>query len=162
MAPTHLRNPWSEIVERLVQLGQAVPADVELGYHLCYGDAAHRHFKEPADIGLVVRLANEVASQLIRPLTWIHLPVPRSRDDDGYFAPLAELQLQSETEVYLGLVHYGDGTIGAERRIGAARRHLTGFGVATECGLGRRSADTVPELLRIHAAVAAPHIGPGA
>jgi hypothetical protein len=123
---------------------------------------AHRHFKEPADTGLVVRLANEIASRLIRPLTWIHIPVPRSRNDDAYFAPLAELQLSSETEVYLGLVHYSDGIPGAEQRIEAASRHLTSFGVATECGLGRRRADTIPELLRIHAAVAAPNIRPRA
>jgi hypothetical protein len=28
--------------------------------------------------------------------------------------------------------------------------------VATECGFGRRPPETVPDLLRIHAAVAAP------
>ena len=27
------------------------------------------------------------------------------------------------------------------------------FGVATECGMGRRPPETIPELLRIHAAV---------
>jgi hypothetical protein len=81
-----------------------------------------------------------------------------NRDDDAYFAPLDQLQLPSETEVYLGRVHYHDGTTGAERRIATAQRHLASFGVATECGLGRRPADTIPELLRIHAAVAAPSI----
>jgi hypothetical protein len=28
--------------------------------------------------------------------------------------------------------------------------------VATECGMGRRPSETIPELLRIHAEVAAP------
>jgi hypothetical protein len=28
------------------------------------------------------------------------------------------------------------------------------FSVATECGFGRRKPDTIPELLRIHAAIA--------
>jgi len=137
VAPVHLLDPWQDIVERLVELGTAVSGDVELGYHLCYGDAAHRHFKEPADLGLLVRLANAVAAGSARPLNWIHLPVPRTRDDDGYFAPLGELHLSPETEVYLGLVHHHDGIEGAERRIAAARRHLARFGVATECGLGR-------------------------
>jgi len=30
------------------------------------------------------------------------------------------------------------------------------FGVATECGLGRRPPETIPDLLRIHSEVAAP------
>jgi len=162
LAPTHLPDPWEDAAERLVRLGQAVPSEVELGYHLCYGDLAHRHFKEPADSGLLVRLANAVAARLVRPLTWIHLPVPRARDDDAYFAPLGELRLPPGAEVYLGLVHHHDGIAGAERRIAAARRHLARFGVATECGLGRRPAETIPELLRIHAAVAAPHLRPAA
>jgi hypothetical protein len=153
--PTHLRNPWIDAVERLVRLGQAVPWDVELGYHFCYGDRAHQHFKQPEDTRLVVRLVNDVASRLSRPLTWIHLPVPIARDDDAYFAPLADLQLDAETEVYLGLVHHHDGVAGAQRRIEAAQRRLADFGVATECGLGRRPADTIPEVLRTHAAVAA-------
>jgi hypothetical protein len=152
---THLRNPRADIVERLVRLGRAVPADVELGYHFCYGDRGHRHFKQPEDTRLVVRLANEVAARLARRLTWIHLPVPIARDDDAYFAPLRELQPGGETEVYLGLIHYHDGLAGAERRIEAAQRHLANFGVATECGLGRRPADTVAELLRLHADVTA-------
>ena len=162
IAPTHLQDPWTDITERLAQLGEAVPREVELGYHFCYGFRAQQHFKEPADLGLVVRLANAVAGSSVRPLTWVHMPVPRTRDDDGYFAPLDELQLAPETEVYLGLVHYHDGVSGAERRIAAARRHLTSFGVATECGMGPRPAETIPELLRIHAAVAAPSTRPTA
>jgi len=156
VAPTHLRDPWDGIVERLVRLGQAVPPDVELGYHYCYGYAGRRHFKEPADTALVVRLANAVARGLARPLTWVHLPVPRDRSDDSYFAPLEGLRLPSDTEVYLGLVHLRDGVAGTKRRIEVARRHLSRFGVATECGMGPRPADTIPELLRIHVEVAAP------
>jgi hypothetical protein len=35
-------------------------------------------------------------------------------------------------------------------------RHVTSFGVATECGLGRHPAEAVAEVLRIHARVARP------
>ena len=38
----------------------------------------------------------------------------------------------------------------------AARRFVAGFGVATECGWGRRPPATIPELLRIHHAASAP------
>jgi hypothetical protein len=58
--------------------------------------------------------------------------------------------------LYLGLVHFTDGAEGTERRIAAAQRTLTGFGVATECGMGRRPPETIPDLLSIHSAVAAP------
>lgn len=150
------------ILERLLRLARHVPADVELGYHFCYGDVQHRHFKEPADAGRLVEVANALAAGLGRPLNWIHLPVPRDRTDERYYAPLADLRLRAETELYLGLVHHTDGVEGTRRRMEAAARFVGGFGVATECGWGRRPPATVPELLRIHHAVSAPLRPPGA
>src|SRR5579859_1826899 len=73
---TFLKNPKPELIERLIRLGQRVPADVELGYHLCYGDAGHQHFKQPKDTALLVEVANAVSAGLTRPINWIHLPVP--------------------------------------------------------------------------------------
>ncbi len=35
------------IVERIVRLGDAVPDDIELGFHLCYGDYEHKHHRNP-------------------------------------------------------------------------------------------------------------------
>jgi len=142
------------VVERLVRLGNAVAPDVELGYHLCYGDAGHKHFKEPDDTTLLVRVANAISTGLTRPVQWIHLPVPRDRTDETYFAPLADLRLHPETELYLGLVHLTDGVQGTERRIEVARRVVGRFGVGTECGMGRRDPNTIPPLLQIHAEVA--------
>ena len=40
------------------RLGGAVPADVELGFHLCYSDLDGRHFIEPVDAAKMVELAN--------------------------------------------------------------------------------------------------------
>jgi SAM-dependent methyltransferase len=144
------------ILERLLRLSRHVPPDVQLGYHFCYGDVQHRHFKEPADAGKLVDVANALAASLGRPLNWIHLPVPRERLDEAYYAPLRELRLHSETELYLGLIHHTDGVEGTIRRMELARRFISGFGVATECGWGRRPPATIPELLRIHGAVSAP------
>src|SRR5256886_11683593 len=79
-----------------------------------------------------------------------HLPVPRDRTDEAYYAPLATLRLRPETELYLGLVHATDGIEGSARRLEVARRFVGDFGVATECGWGRRAPATVPALLRIH------------
>jgi len=141
------------VLARLVRLGMAVPADVELGYHLCYGDAGHTHFIQPKDTANLVAVANGIAAGVTRPIQWLHLPVPRERDDAAYFAPLAGLKLHPETELFLGLVHLSDGVPGTERRIAAARSVVPEFGIATECGFGRRPPETVAALLQVHADV---------
>lgn len=151
--PTFYTGPESDILERLVRFGNRVPAEVELGYHLCYGDSGHKHFKEPGDMAKLVAVSNHLARRLSRHLNWIHMPVPRTRADDAYFAPLGDLQLRPGTELYLGLVHYSDGAEGAKKRIETATKFVKDFGVATECGFGRRQPETIPALLELHGAV---------
>ena len=148
-----IENPESDIIDRLVRLGEAVPDGVELGYHLCYGDVQHAHFIEPRDTGKLAAIANGVCESVERAINWIHMPVPRDRLDPAYFAPLADLRLQSSTELYLGLVHLTDGVDGTIARIAAAQAAVADFGVATECGFGRRPSETIPALLDVHAAV---------
>jgi hypothetical protein len=146
-----------ELTSRLARLGDAVPSDVQLGYHLCYGYYERRHFKEPADLGLLTRIANAIEQGLSRPLDWIHMPVPVNRRDAAYFEPLTELELNGG-ELFLGLVHLEDGVAGTEARIRTAQTALgstRSFGVATECGMGQYPRDALEELLRIHAAVGA-------
>jgi len=146
-------DPFPGLVSRLAALIDAVPADVEVGVHLCYGDVAEKHFFEPTDAANLVRYANAVIAASARPLTWLHLPVPIERDDEAYFAPLADLAYDGE--LYLGLVHREDGAEGAERRIAVAQRFAPQFGVATECGIGRAPEGTTDGILRTHAEVAA-------
>jgi hypothetical protein len=138
----------------LVDLGNHVPADVDLLYHLCYGDSGHRHVVEPTDMGDMVEFANRVSRQIVRSIQLIHMPVPRNRSDEAYFEPLRRLALRPETELCLGLVHYTDGVEGTARRLASAKTYATDFAIATECGFGRRDPATIPELLRIHAEVA--------
>lgn len=142
------------VLRSIVALGNLVPEPVQLGFHLCYGDFKHKHGVEPKDTANMVTIANGIARGLNRSLNWIHMPVPRDRDDDAYFEPLKDLELAPETELYLGLIHYTDGEEGTRRRMAAADRHRSGYGVATECGLGRRDPATIPDLLKIHAACA--------
>jgi hypothetical protein len=139
----------------LVDLGNYVPREIELLYHLCYGDNQHKHVVEPTDMGDMVEFTNRVLSQLKRPVQLVHMPVPRNRSDDDYFSPLKKLRLRPETELCLGLVHYTDGVAGTKRRLATARKFVKDFSIATECGFGRRKPETIPELLRIHAEVAA-------
>jgi len=156
--PTPYGKTKGEMQERfteiVTQLADRVPADVDLLFHFCYGDAGHKHVVEPTDMGDMVEFANRLRRQVRRPIRLIHMPVPRGRTDDAYFAPLARLDLDAGTELCLGLVHYTDGVDGTKRRLAAARRHVKNFSIGTECGFGRRDPATIPELLRIHAEVA--------
>jgi hypothetical protein len=146
-----MQETFADIV---VDLGNRVPAGVDLLYHLCYGDSNHRHVVEPTDMSDMVEFSNRVSRQIARPIELIHMPVPRNRSDDGYFAPLRRLELQPGTELCLGLVHHTDGVEGTRQRLDTAKKYANVFSIATECGFGRRDPRTIPELLRIHAEVA--------
>jgi hypothetical protein len=141
----------AEIMARMTRICAPIPDDVELGVHLCYGDFGARHFIEPLDAGPLVKVSNGLARAIKRPLNFIHLPVPLNRTDDGYFAPLADLKLGAETELYLGLIHVTDGADGTKKRIKTARRYVKDFGYATECGISRaRKSELVLNLLNAY------------
>jgi hypothetical protein len=146
--------PKPALIETIARLSDLIPAAAELGWHFCYGDAGHKHFVEPRDTGLMVMIANKLTAATRRQAQWLHLPVPRDRSDQAYFGPLAGLDLKPATELYLGLIHLTDGVAGAQRRIAAASTVVSRYGVATECGFGRRPPDTILSLLDLHRAVA--------
>jgi len=144
-------NPLEGATGRLARHCDHVPSDVELGIHLCYGSYGNRHWKEPDDLGNCVSVFNAVASKVSRPIGWVHMPVPVERDDEVYYAPLSDLRLPTGTKLYLGLIHLRDGVDGARRRMAVADRVISDYGIATECGFGRRPPETIPALLTIHA-----------
>ena len=146
--------PMEPLVASIARASDHVPTEAELGLHLCYGDPGHKHVVEPKDTKLMVDFTNELVAAIKHPIAWIHMPVPRERDDVAYFAPLKGLKLDPRTELYLGLVHRTDGLAGARRRLAAAKQVVTDFGVATECGFGRRPPETVPDLIELHREVA--------
>jgi hypothetical protein len=138
----------------LAGLANRVPADIPVMFHFCYGDSNHRHVVEPTDMGDMVDMATRLNALVKRPINLIHMPVPRDRSDDAYFAPLKTLKLRPETTFALGLVHHTDGLDGTAQRMATARKYATNFAIGTECGFGRRKPETIPELLRIHAEAA--------
>lgn len=152
--PLHYDDPLTGSVERIARQVGWVPAGVEAGVHLCYGDPGHRHIVEPEDFATCVAFANGIAEKATRDLDWIHMPVPRGRSDDAYFKPLDGLTLRPETELYIGCVHYTDGVEGTRKRLAAANKHARDFGVSTECGFGRRDPETIPDLIGLHAELA--------
>lgn len=147
---------YGPLAERLARFGRAVPADVELLYHFCYGNSNGRHSVEPSSTRDAVIMANRVAALLgpDRPLQLIHLPVPRNRDDEAYFAPLQNLDVPRATTLALGLVHLSDGIDGTQKRIAVARKFLGSFAIATECGLSHVPKDKVTDTLRLQAQIA--------
>src|SRR5207302_8894236 len=103
--------------------------------------------------GIMVEIVNAITAAVRRPIQFFHLPVPKPRTDDAYFAPLEGLRLRTETELYLGLVHHDD-EAGNAARLAAARRHVRVDGVATECGMARGDPARLPALLAAHARAA--------
>lgn len=81
------------LVDRALKVAAAGDEVVQLGFHLCYGDVGHRHFIEPRDTALLVEVANMVLRGVERHVDWLHMPVPKSRVDAGYFEPLKGLQI---------------------------------------------------------------------
>jgi hypothetical protein len=142
-----------ETLAVLEEVGDAVPAGVELGYHLCYGSPADEHLVQPKDAGLMVEMVNAVSVGVKRQIHYFHLPVPKSRSDDAYYAPLAGLKLRPETQLYLGLVHHNDPE-GDTARLRVARRHARIDGIATECGMARGDPAKFQALLAAHATLA--------
>jgi methionine synthase II (cobalamin-independent) len=140
-----------EVMSRMRRLTDAIPKDVELGFHLCYGDWDAKHFIEPQDTAKLVEVANALTTAVSRTITYIHMPVPIDRADDAYFQPLGSLRLSRGTELYLGVVH-GDGVEPTNKRIAAASKFVPDFGIATECGIARcRTPEVVRGLLQVYA-----------
>ena len=142
-----------ETIDVLTRIGDAVPAGIELGYHLCYGSPADEHMVQPKDAGIMVEMVNAITAGVKRPIQFFHLPVPKGRTDDAYFAPLKALRLRPETELYLGLIHHNDAA-GDAARLAAARRYTRVDGIGTECGMARGDPTRLPALLAAHVSAA--------
>jgi hypothetical protein len=152
------------IVAALARCVDHVPAEVPVGLHLCYGDYGHTHFKQPESLALQVRVLNAVAAAASRPVSFVSFTVPQYQRDEAYFAPLAELA-DPGIELNFALVPYhpaeqAAGTTGDQvRLIDAALAPSPGgrrgWGVCTECGMGRVDRADVPALLDLHRTIIA-------
>ena len=149
-------QPKEPLLERFAEsigtLSRCVPAPVGLGLHLCYGSFGETHLVEPRDLGCCVQLANTAVASVDRSLDYVHMPVPRERTDEAFFAPLGALRL-GHTRLFLGLVH-GEDEPGNRSRFETAKRFAPDFGVAAECGFGRASPAATPALIEAHRAMA--------
>ena len=142
------------ITDRLVRLAAAVGPDVEMGYHLCYGDMGHVHFVQPKNTDLLVELANTIVQSVgpVHRVSYFHMPVPKDKTDEAYVLPLKVLALHG-ARLFLGVVHPHDEG-GTRTRLEAAKAVFPDVaGVSTECGLGRTPKDDLDRVLEICASV---------
>lgn len=166
-------NPFPNaeaIYASVARLAAWVADDVELTFHLCYGDSKFgaspfmgeppdpdnnpggRHIW-PRDATTIVAVANGLSRHIERHIDAIQAATVRTWTKPAHWAPLADLALEPETEFFLGVVHTEDGVEGARARIELASRFLPSFGVSTECGLGRHSPEQLEQAATIFRAL---------
>jgi hypothetical protein len=156
---------FDAIVAGLARCVDQVPADVPAGLHLCYGDYGHQHFKQPESLALQVRVLNAVTETAGRPVSFVSFTVPQYQRDEAYFAPLAELAADPDTELNFALVPYhpadqapgttDDQVLFIDAGLAASQGGSRAWGICTECGMGRASQDEIPELLDLHREIVA-------
>jgi hypothetical protein len=132
-------------IEQIKALCPGIPAEVELGYHFCFGTLGGWPRFSPPDLSGAVEIANAFVTASGRRVDWVHLPV-LDRSDDEFLAPLAGLEPQG-ARVYLGVIHNMQRY---RERVAAARKFLPNFGVAAYCGLGRHKPDELMTVLAEH------------
>jgi hypothetical protein len=147
---------WGGVLDRVDAHARAVPDDVQLGFHLCYGDYKGERQVDVHDAANLVRLANEVTERVEHPIAFIQMPVPREFDVAAWAPPLADLRLSEDTHLYLGIVHPKGGAEEARELVEVLQQYVGSFGVATECGMGRQPTERVPSILDMHHEVAEP------
>jgi hypothetical protein len=150
--PTREPNYQESVFRQFGRLGAAVPDDVELGFHLCYGSPGDQPLLKLTDAQVLVELMNGIADYVKRPVEFIHIPVPRGANQ-SFFEPLRNWRRPARTHLYLGLLQFDDDS-GNRARIEAARHVVQDFGVAAECGFGRTDPKRVPRILAGHCAAA--------
>ena len=150
--PVREPNYKPSVFEQFARLGAAVPHDVDLGFHLCYGSPGDQPLLVLDDAGVLVELMNGIADFVRRPVQFIHIPVPKHATEE-FFAPLRGWRRPEASHLYLGLLQFNDET-GNRARLAAAKHVIQDFGIAAECGFGRTDSSRVPMILAGHRAAA--------
>ena len=145
--PPHYKK---QIFDMLGRLGDAVPAGVEMGYHLCYGSPRDEHLVQPKDAAILVEMMNGIVAATKRPIDFLHIPVPEGPHRRRLLCAAQGLQGgRKGTKLYLGLLHHDDDA-GDKKRVAVAKRHVAEFGLSAECGWGRTEPGRLPGLLKGH------------
>jgi hypothetical protein len=161
-------NPYGgfePIFAATARLADWIHEDAELTFHLCYGDSKFgaspfmgeppnaeaaarggRHIL-PRDATAIVTLANGLSRHVRRRINAIQAATVAAWTKRAHWQPLSGLALEPDTEIFLGLLHADDAADGARARAALAAEFLPDFGISTECGLGRHSAEQLEAVL---------------
>jgi hypothetical protein len=134
-------------VAPVTALSQDIPADVELGFHFCFGTFGGWPAFAPETLGPTIDLANATVAATKRRVDWVHIPT-LDTTDEKFYAPLARLDAPG-ADIYLGAIH-NMATLKA--RLAVARQYLPRFGLAAYCGFGRTPPVELPRILQDHIA----------
>jgi hypothetical protein len=142
---------WDRFVGPASRLTAAIPEQVLVGYHLCYGTFPQWPMFEARDMALLVRMANFAIANSGRRVDWVHMAGSTylRSEDDRFFRPLADLHPGS-ARIFLGIVLPLDGASGLQRRHRTASKYFSDFGVAMYCGFGRQPGENGMETMREH------------
>jgi hypothetical protein len=142
-----------ETIDVLAKVGDAVPAAIELGYHLCYGSPADEHMVQPKDAGSWSRSRMRSPQKWRVPIQFFTCRCPRAAATTPISRRSKSCSSAMRPELYLGLIHHDDAR-GDAARLAAARRHARVDGIGTECGMARGDPARLPALLAAHARAA--------
>jgi hypothetical protein len=137
-------------VRPIGRLSKAVPPDVALGFHFCFGTFGGWPAFAPDDLTRPVELINAAVDSAGRRVDWVHIPT-LDRTDDKFYAPLRGLDAKG-ARVYLGAIH---NMATLKERVAVARKFLPDFGLAAYCGFGRTPPGEMPRILQDHLAALA-------
>lgn len=127
------RELASPVLEGLVMLARAWPAEAQLGYHLCRRDGGGATAADPLDAAQLSHLADALLTSTGRNIDFLHIPAVRERPEAEWFAPLEHVQAWAETELYLGVAWADEDAATVAARIDAARCALRRFTPAPAC-----------------------------
>lgn len=122
------------VLEGLVALGACVPAEAQLGYHLCRRDGTGATAPDPLDAAQLSHLAGALLASVERNIDFLHVPAARVDASAEWFAPYARLQAWPDTELHVGVAWADEDTAAVTARIEATREALQRFAPAPACG----------------------------
>ena len=118
------------------EIAEAIPHQVALGYHACFGTLNGWPSRQPADLSGCTLLLSASVAQSGRRVDFLHFPT-LGRADDAFLAPLKGLKADG-AKLYLGSIHHMHDRQGLRRQLETAKKYVGGgFGLAAPCGFGR-------------------------
>lgn len=143
-------------LESIMGLVKNFKHSTQVGIHLCCGDLNNESWTHPETLKPLVEFVHRVVEEWPenQKLAYVHIPlaegdVPPTLSKD-FYSPLGNLQLPAHTELIAGFVHEKR-SIDELRIIQSHVENIYGYpvGVATSCGMGRRSRKTGEQLFSL-------------